>query len=255
MARHYGSLGFDVTVQVRYHPAPEQNGDVAAWLDYVRRVVRAFGPNRHVTALQITNEVNISFSPNTSDGAYENAVEALVRGVPAAKREARRRGYEQLTTGFNYAWRYGDADADFWRQVGALGGKRLRRATDWIGLDAYPGTFIPPSFENAGDSLLEAVAQTRECYMPLAGFGRRVPLHIDELGYPTGPGRSRGNPGGRPCRHSSPLCTAIAEPTGSVRSSGSASATTTARGRAFNRSSVCSATTTRGSRPSLPTSA
>ena len=191
MARHYGSLGFDVTVQVRYHPAPEQNGDVSAWLDYVRRVVRAFGPNRHVTALQITNEVNISFSPNTSDGAYENAVEALVRGVPAAKREARRRGYEQLTTGFNYAWRYGDADADFWRQVGALGGKRLRRVTDWIGLDAYPGTFIPPSFENAGDSLLEAVAQTRECYMPLAGFGRRVPLHIDELGYPTGPGRSQ----------------------------------------------------------------
>jgi hypothetical protein len=190
MARHYGSLGFDVTVQVRYHPAPEQDGDVAAWLDYVRRVVRAFGPNRHVTALQITNEVNISFSPNTSDGAYENAVEALVRGVPAAKREARRRGYEQLTIGFNYAWRYGDTDADFWRQVGALGGRRLRRATDWIGLDAYPGTFIPLSFENAGDSLLEAVAQTRECYMPLAGFGRRVPLHLDELGYPTGPGRS-----------------------------------------------------------------
>jgi hypothetical protein len=190
MARHYGTLGFDVTVQVRYHPAPAQDGDVDAWLDYVRRVVRAFGPNPHVTALQITNEVNISFSPNTSDGAYQNAVEALVRGVPEAKREARRRGYEHLSIGFNYAWRFGDGDADFWREVGALGGKRLRRATDWIGLDAYPGTFIPPTFVRAGDSLLEAVAQTRECYLPLAGFGGRVPIHVDELGYPTGPGRS-----------------------------------------------------------------
>jgi hypothetical protein len=190
MARHFGSLGFDVAVQVRYHPAPEQDGEIAAWLDYVRRVVRAFGPNEHVTALQITNEVNIAFSPNTSDGAYENAVQALARGVSAAKREAQRHGYEQLTTGFNYAWRYGDADADFWREVGAVGGRRLRRATDWVGLDAYPGTFVPATVEDPGDALLEAVAQLRECYMPLAGFGERVPIHVDELGYPTGPNRS-----------------------------------------------------------------
>ena len=109
----------------------------------MRRVVRAFGPIEHVVALQITNEVNIAFSPNTSDGAYANAVEALARGVPAAKREARRLGYDQLRTGFNYAWRFGDGDADFWRAVGAAGGKRLRRATDGVGIDTYPGTFVP----------------------------------------------------------------------------------------------------------------
>ena len=80
MARHYSQLGFDVEIQVRYHPAAAQNGDIGAWLDYVRRVVRAFGPIRHVVALQITNEVNLTFSPNTSDGAFENAVEALARG-------------------------------------------------------------------------------------------------------------------------------------------------------------------------------
>src|SRR6185295_6349967 len=126
--------------------------------------------------LQITNEVNIAFSPNTSDGAYANAVQALARGVPAAKREAERDGFNQLTTGFNYAWRFGDADADFWCAVGAAGGKRLRRATDWVGIDAYPGTFVPPTITNPGDALLEAVAQVRECYMPLAGFGRRTPI-------------------------------------------------------------------------------
>jgi hypothetical protein len=190
MARHYGKLGFDVTVQVRYHPTAAENGDIGAWLGYVRRVVRAFGPNEHVTALQITNEVNIPFSPNTSDGAYANAVEALARGVPAAKREARRDGFDKLTTGFNYAWRFGDADADFWRAVGAAGGERLRKTTDWVGFDAYPGTYVPSNFENGGDALLEGVAQVRECYMPLAGFGRKVALNLDELGYPTGPGRS-----------------------------------------------------------------
>ncbi|MGZ8666372.1 MAG: hypothetical protein ACXWZM_04605 [Solirubrobacterales bacterium] len=190
MARHYARLGFDVELQVRYHPAPAQNGDIGAWLDYVRRVVRAFGPIRHVVALQITNEVNLTFSPNTSDGAYANAVQALARGVPAAKREARRLGYRRLRTGFNYAWRFGDADADFWRAVGAAGGKRLRRATDWVGIDTYPGTFVPATFQNAGDALLEGIAQLRECYMPLAGFGRRMPIHLEELGYPTGPGRS-----------------------------------------------------------------
>ena len=190
MARHYSRLGFEVELQVRYHPAPEQNGDIGAWLDYVRRVVRAFGPIDGVVGLQITNEVNIAFSPNTSDGAYLNAVEALTRGVPAAKHEARRLGYDRLETGFNYSWRFGDGDADFWREVGDTGGKRLRKATDWVGVDAYPGTFVPGAVENPGDALLEAVAQVRECYMPLAGFGARMPIHLEEFGYPTGPGRS-----------------------------------------------------------------
>ncbi len=190
MARHYSRLGFEVELQVRYHPAPEQNGDIGAWLDYVRRVVRAFGPIDGVVGLQITNEVNITFSPNTSDGAYLNAVEALTRGVPAAKHEARRLGYDLLETGFNYSWRYGDADADFWREIGAAGGRRLRKATDWVGVDAYPGTFVPGAVENPGDALLEAVAGVRECYMPMAGFRPRMPIHLEEFGYPTGPGRS-----------------------------------------------------------------
>jgi len=190
MARHYSRLGLDVEIQVRYHPAPEQDGDIGAWLNYVRRVVRAFGPIRHVVGLQITNEVNIAFSPNTSDGAYENAVEALTRGVPAAKHEARRLGYDRLQTGFNYAWRFGDGDAAFWREVGERGGERLRRATDWVGVDAYPGTFVPTAIVNPGDAMLEAIAQVRECFMPMAGFGRRTPIHLEEFGYPTGPGRT-----------------------------------------------------------------
>ena len=59
-------------------------------------------------------------------------------------------------------------------------------------MDLYPGTFVPSGagIENYGDAFLEALAQTRECYMKLGGFGSRFPLRIEETGWPTGPGRS-----------------------------------------------------------------
>lgn len=112
--------------------------------------------------------------------------------MQTAKAEATRRGYRQLAIGFNYAWRFGDPnDADFWRAVGRTGGSGLRRATDFVGLDAYPGTYVPQLAQvvDLGDSFLEAIAQVRECFMPLAGFTVATPLRIEETGYPTGPGR------------------------------------------------------------------
>ncbi|MGI8558946.1 MAG: hypothetical protein ACR2ND_11685 [Solirubrobacteraceae bacterium] len=192
LARDFARLGIDVELQVRYHPADAENGNIAKWLSFVRKVVRTFGPIKRVVALQITNEVNITFSKNTSDGYYANAVAALVRGVETAKALSRRLGYRQLAVGFNYAWRFGDpSDANFWRAVGRQGGPLLRRSTDYVGLDVYPGTYVPPlsSVVNLGDAFLESLAQVRKCFMPLAGFTRRTPMRIDEIGYPTGPGR------------------------------------------------------------------
>ncbi len=199
LARRFGRLGLDVELQVRYHPAGPDNGDIGKWLRFVRKVVRELGPNRHVTGLQIANEVNIAASPNTSDGFYDRAVEALSRGVIAASREAHRRGYDRIEVGFNYAWRFDfidpSSDARFWEEVGRVGGRRLRRHTDWVGIDAYPGTWVPGQFVPAtvvdyGDALLEGIAQTRECFMPKAGFTAATPLRIEEIGYATGPGRS-----------------------------------------------------------------
>jgi hypothetical protein len=199
LARHFARLGLDVELQVRYHPAPADDGNIAKWVAYVRRVVRAFGPIRRVTGLQITNEVNIAVSPNTSDGAYRRAVDALVEGVVAAKRESRRLGYDHQKIGFNYAWRFDfldpQSDTRFWEALDRRGGRRLRSHTDWVGVDIYPGTFVPGVFIPApiadfGDAWLEGVAQTRECFMPKAGFTRRWPLRIEETGYATGPGRS-----------------------------------------------------------------
>ncbi len=198
MAARFARLGLEVELQVRYHPRDRDDGDIAKWLRYVRSVVRAFGPNRAVTGLQITNEVNITYSKNTSDGFYKRAVEALVRGVIEAKRTSLRLGYGHQQIGFNYAYRSSGAaladDAAFWRAVGRRGGARLRRATDWVGLDIYPGTFTPGlllqvPIADYGDAFLEGLAQVRECFMPKAGFTRSTPLRIEETGYPTGPGR------------------------------------------------------------------
>ena len=43
--------------------------------------------NQAVVAIQVANEVNLTFSPDSSDGAYEGARQALVAGVIAAKDE------------------------------------------------------------------------------------------------------------------------------------------------------------------------
>jgi hypothetical protein len=191
LAHRFSALGLDVELQVRYHPSDADNGNIDKWLGFVRRVVQVFGPNRHVTGLQITNEVNLTFSPNTSDGFYRNAQDALVQGVITAKREARGLGYRQLSVGFNFAYGLNPAhDADFWRSIGAKGGKPFEEAVDWAGIDLYPGTFFPPTVVDYGDSMVEALAVTRRCFMTLAGLDRSVPIHIDENGYPTGPGRS-----------------------------------------------------------------
>jgi hypothetical protein len=137
--------------------------------------------------------VNLAYSPNNSDGFYDKAPGALIQGLKAASHTARRIGRRNLEIGFNYAWRFGDeTDADFWRTLKMEGGRALRKSTDRVGIDLYPGTFVPSSLEieDYGDAFLEALAQTREFYMKMGGFGPRVPLRIEETGWPTGPGRS-----------------------------------------------------------------
>ena len=38
--------------------------------------------------------------------------------------------------------------------------------------------------------MVAAMSQLRDCFMPIAGLGQGVPIHIEENGWPTGPGRS-----------------------------------------------------------------
>ena len=189
-ARRYTRAGFDVELQVRYHPAKAQEGNLAAWRRYVRHVVDSFGANRRVVAMTITSEVNIPFSPNTSDGSYSNARDALITGIEAAHQEAVRRHYRQLRFGFTYAYRFApSSDAAFFSYLGAHGGAGFRRALGFVGLDFYPGTIYPPVMA-PGDTyraeLAQAAGVVRDCLAPKAGIGRRTPIWITENGVPTG---------------------------------------------------------------------
>jgi hypothetical protein len=193
LADRYTREGFLVELQLRYHPTPEQEGDIAGWTAFVRDVVDRFGSNRRVVAIQVTNEVNLPDSPDSSDGAYDGGRDALVQGVIAAKDEARKRGYDQLEIGFNWAYRYTpQADGAFWAYVRDSGGRPFLEALDWIGLDAYPGTFFPPA-EAPGrerDGMVNAMSTLR-CYATGAGIPAGVPIHIEENGYPTSPSPDR----------------------------------------------------------------
>jgi hypothetical protein len=190
LARRFARRGYRIELQVRYHPRPDQEGDLGAWRRHVREVVRRFGRIRAVEALQITNEVNLTFSPDSSDGAYRRAPAALVKGVVAAKREVRRRGLgRRLKIGFNWFWRLTDADERrFWGALRRTGGRSFARAVDWIGLDAYPGTVYPVNLSRGAeaDAIVSALRSLR-CLARWTGIARRVPIKVEENGWPTVP--------------------------------------------------------------------
>jgi hypothetical protein len=189
LAHRYTRRGYNVELQLRYHPRPDQEGRIDRWVNFVRRVVRRFGPNPHVRAIQVTNEVNFfPIAPDASDSAYDGAREALVRGVVAAKRVARHRGFHQLKVGFNWAYRTDpDRERGFWTEIGTLGGAKFLHALDWVGLDAYPGTVFPPVETGDGyrNGIVNAMSVLRDCYLPLAGIPDTVPMKVEENGYPT----------------------------------------------------------------------
>src|SRR5207248_1056916 len=142
LAQHYSQLGFAVESQVRYHPTDAENGDMEAWVQYVREVTSALAADPSLVALTITNEVNFSASPNTSDGAYKDALDALVLGIVAAHEELAQLGRTDVALGFSYAYRYlPTSDADFWKGIAARATPAFYRALDYVGVQLYPGPF------------------------------------------------------------------------------------------------------------------
>jgi hypothetical protein len=187
LARRFARLGYLVELQVRYHPDAAQEGDLAAWRAHVREVVRRFGRIRAVIALQIANEVNLTFSPDSSDGAYERAPAALVQGVIAAKREVRRRRLGHLEIGFNWFWRLDDAtEQAFWGALRDAGGRRFARAVDWMGLDAYPDTVFPAVVPGGGErEAIRSALRSLRTFARVPGIPRTTPIKVEENGWPT----------------------------------------------------------------------
>jgi hypothetical protein len=188
----YTAAGFQVELVLTYRPADQDPArEVPAFVEFARDAVRTFGSNPRFVGLQVTNEANVRNAPNAADGAYPGAADALVRGVIAAKSEARRSGFSRIAVGFNWAYSSGPAETAFWRRLGRSGGAPFRRSVDWVGLDVYPGTWGP---RIAGSDLKTTTARTmaaslgalRHRFMPLAGLPSSVPIHVSENGYPTG---------------------------------------------------------------------
>ena len=190
----YAKAGFDTELQVRYHPGPGQEGDMAAWTRYVRDAVSVLGKRPTVKALTITNEGNFPVSPNTSDGPFSGVKQAIVSGTIAARARLDRMGRPDVQLGFSFAWRWlPSSDAAFWQDLRSLGNARFRKAVDYVGLQIYPGLVYPPVLpagRSAGDEITEALTLLRGCYMPMAGLGPRVQLWVTENGYPTNLGHS-----------------------------------------------------------------
>ncbi|MBV9212212.1 MAG: hypothetical protein JOZ25_01050 [Actinobacteria bacterium] len=185
----YTGHGYGVEVVLRYR----RNDDASGFARFVRGVVDRFGSNPLVRGFQVTNEVNFTASGDSSDGAYSGARDALIQGVIAAKDEARLRGYSQLRIGFNWFYRTDPNDEDsFWTYLHDHGGTAFAQSVDWVGLDVYPGTFFPPSSAPSmtGDWVVNALSQLHGCFLHEGGLSKSTPIHVDENGYPTGPGRS-----------------------------------------------------------------
>jgi len=186
--------GFLSEVQVRYHPPEGQEGDIAGWERFVRSATQALARRPGVVALTITNEANFPASPNTSDGAYDGVLDALVRGVVVAREEAVALGRSDLALGFTVMWRWTpDSDERFWEEIGRRASPEFRSALDYVGLQAYPGLVWPPAplpNRTAGRETVEALTLLRDCYMPKAGLGKDVALWVTENGYATNLGRT-----------------------------------------------------------------
>ncbi len=189
----YSENGFDIDLVVRYEPVASLGPSaVPDYLNFVRSLVQRYGPNLNVKYVQITNEVNETSSPGSSDGYYANAEQALVYGVEAAAQESELDGHPQLQVGFNWAYDTGPGtDPSLWAFIHSQG-LSFQKSVSWVGLDDYPGSFTDLSTtpKNTGPTLVQGVAALRSL-MGQAGLPPQVAIHISETGWPTGPHRSR----------------------------------------------------------------
>ncbi len=170
----------DLVLQYR-----ERSGELAGWLDFVRRTVRTEG--HRIALLQICEEPNLDLPP--VDGSIPNVRRAVVEGVVAAKEEALACGYGDLAVGFNAVPSFDPADT-FWPELGELADERFHRALDYVGLDFFPDVFRPVPPGRLADAVRAVLTGFRRDSLPRAGIGAAVPLRICETGWPTGPGRS-----------------------------------------------------------------
>lgn len=96
-AAQFAQIGSVVDLSLNFH---DPAGDVPLWCAFVDAVVRRRGTQ--IASIGVTNEANLRGVPFAPDGAYPNALEALVGGVLAAA-EAKRATGAVAAVGFTAA--------------------------------------------------------------------------------------------------------------------------------------------------------
>jgi hypothetical protein len=189
----YTASGFQVELVLCFRPSGSDPAtNVSGFVSFVRQAVDQLGSNAGLTSLQVTNEANVNGAPNASDGYYAGARDALIAGVEGAKGEIEHDGDSQLKVGFNWAYQLGSSEDEFFSYLGAHGGSSFAQAVDWVGIDAYPGTWGPVlttglSIASATrQATVDALGALRNRFMPLAGLPHAVPIRVCESGAPTG---------------------------------------------------------------------
>ncbi|GAA4587271.1 hypothetical protein BJY16_008182 [Actinoplanes octamycinicus] len=157
--------------------------DLTGWLDFLRAQLRRHGDR--LACLQITEEANHA-GPG-GDGGSPVVREALVTGVIAAKREARRLGLD-VRIGCNSTLDF-DPAQEFWTDLGKRGGDEFRDALDYAGLDFFPDVFRPIPPGDLAGVVTAALTGFRTGSLAAAGLPDTLPMHITEHGWGTGPDR------------------------------------------------------------------
>ena len=167
------------------------SGDVAGYLDFVRRRLKQHHQNLY--AVQLTEEPNFKDGPNVIDGPYPDVRLALTEGVIAAKQLLRELGKPDVKVGFNATPTFGPSSG-FWADLKLLAKNQFVESLDYVGLDFFPDVFRPVTSDGQpGDltSSVVAVLETmRHVWLPLAGIPEHIPIHITEHGWPTGIART-----------------------------------------------------------------
>lgn len=167
------------------------SGDVAAYRDFAAELAGRHA--NHLYSVQVTEEASFTDGPGVIDGPYPNVQRALVEGVVAVKDTLRRLGKYDVKVGFNATPTFGPS-VSFWSGIGALGREGFHTCLDYAGLDFFPDVFASAAPDGQPGDLRASVRSVLETmrneWLPAAGIGSGIPIHITEHGWPTGPERS-----------------------------------------------------------------
>jgi hypothetical protein len=186
--RRYSDAGFLLELQLRYHPSGAATPDPSAFAAWGAGLVHRYDRTTGLASVQVTNEVNFAVSQDSSDGAFSGAKDALIKGVEKVKQQVVFDRTPRVKVGFNWFYRTdGNTEKNFWGYLASTGGLSFASALDWVGLDAYPGTFFPPAEPTPNgyyNGMVNAMSVLHNCFMPYGGVGGK-PIYIEETGYPT----------------------------------------------------------------------